>query len=196
MRTTISPSDKRAAKLASAEANGSPKPKKPSPSRKISLCAVLCAAALMLSYIESFIPASPFPGMRLGLFNIAVLAANLILGFPYAIAVSAARCVIAAVLFAQPTAFIYSAVGSALSLAAMAAAARLPRSFITPVGISVLGAAAHNCGQMLACALLLCDAAVFSYLPVMLIAAVPLGAVCGALCSAAMKIIYRLKILK
>ena len=51
--------------------------------RELTLCAVLTAMALALSYLESFFPLSlaiPIPGIKLGLANIVTLFALYALG--------------------------------------------------------------------------------------------------------------------
>ena len=53
--------------------------------KELTLCAVLSALALALSYMESFFPLVllvPLPGVKLGLANIVTLYALYALGFP------------------------------------------------------------------------------------------------------------------
>ena len=57
--------------------------------RELTLCAVLAALALALSYMESFFPLAlivPLPGVKLGLANIVTLYALYAIGFPSALA--------------------------------------------------------------------------------------------------------------
>ena len=63
--------------------------------RELTLCAVLAALALALSYMESFFPLAlivPLPGVKLGLANIVTLYALYALGFPSALAILLVRC--------------------------------------------------------------------------------------------------------
>ena len=63
--------------------------------RELTLCAVLSALALALSYMESFFPLVllvPLPGVKLGLANIVTLYALYALGFPSALAILLVRC--------------------------------------------------------------------------------------------------------
>ena len=62
--------------------------------RELTLCAVLAALALALSYMESFFPLAlivPLPGVKLGLANIVTLYALYALGFPSALAILLVR---------------------------------------------------------------------------------------------------------
>ena len=44
--------------------------------RELALCGMLAAMAMVFSYIESLLPIPyPFPGMRLGFANIAIISA-------------------------------------------------------------------------------------------------------------------------
>ena len=61
--------------------------------RELTLCAVLAALALALSYMESFFPLAlivPLPGVKLGLANIVTLYALYAIGFPSALSCSCA----------------------------------------------------------------------------------------------------------
>ena len=62
--------------------------------RELTLCAVLAALALALSYMESFFPLAlivPLPGVKLGLANIVTLYALYAIGFPSALAIRCLR---------------------------------------------------------------------------------------------------------
>ena len=63
--------------------------------RELTLCAVLTAMALALSYLESFFPLSlaiPIPGIKLGLANIVTLFALYALGPGQALMILLSRC--------------------------------------------------------------------------------------------------------
>ena len=68
--------------------------------RQLTLCAVLTAMALALSYLENFFPLSlaiPIPGIKLGLANIVTLFALYALGPGQALLILLARCLLGAV---------------------------------------------------------------------------------------------------
>ena len=75
--------------------------------KQISLCGVLTALALALSYTERFIPLQaviPLPGLKLGLANIITLLALYLLRTRYVTMILLARCVLGAI-FALASAF-------------------------------------------------------------------------------------------
>ena len=153
-----------------------------SPARRLATDAALLGVALMLSYIESILPLGlivPLPGIKLGLANIVIV---LLVWRGYAgdgAAVSFTRICLASVLFGGPLSFAISLAGGIFAFAALCLCAFILRRFVGLLGTSVLCAAAHNAGQISAAALLLYDGAVFSYLPVLLAAALITGTVTG-----------------
>ena len=68
--------------------------------KQLTLCAVLTALALALSYLENFFPLSlaiPIPGIKLGLANIVTVFALYALGPGQALLILAGRCLLGAV---------------------------------------------------------------------------------------------------
>ena len=83
---------------------------------------VLAALALVLSYIETFIPLPvPVPGIKLGLANVAVLVALELIDVKSALFVAAIKVLAAGFLFGNPLMMAYSAGGTILAFAFMAA---------------------------------------------------------------------------
>ena len=75
----------------------------------VTLCAVLTAMALALSYLENFFPLSlaiPIPGIKLGLANIVTLFALYALGPGQALLILLARCLLGAVFAGNMSALI------------------------------------------------------------------------------------------
>ena len=117
--------------------------------KKLTLCALLVSMALVLSYIERLIPlqmAIPIPGIKLGLANIVSLVALYLLGGRYAYGILALRCFLGSVFSGSITGLIFSMTGGSLAMLVMALAKRIP--FLSVYGVSILGAAAHNIGQI------------------------------------------------
>ena len=117
----------------------------------ITTCAVLTAVALALSYIERLIPLNllvPLPGIKLGLANIITLMTLYLLGGKYAWVVLLLRCTLGAMFGGSVTGFFFSITGGILALLTMQLSKKLP--FLSVYGVSILGAAAHNIGQILA----------------------------------------------
>jgi len=145
--------------------------------RTLAICACLTALALALSYCERFIPVGaliPLPGIKLGLANIVTLFALFALGRRYALAVMLTRCLLSAIFSGQPMALLFSVCGGLLALLAMSLAMR--SRHLSIYGVSILGAAAHNVGQIAAAMLIMHSTAIFYYLSTLLFAAIITGA--------------------
>ena len=158
--------------------------------KQISLCGVLTALALALSYTERFIPLQaviPLPGLKLGLANIITLLALYLLRTRYVTMILLARCVLGAIFGGGITGLAFSLCGGLLALGVMAAAQRTSRFSV--YGVSVLGAAAHNIGQILAAMVLMGSRYVAAYLPYLLVAAVVTGLVTGGLCAGVLRVL-------
>lgn len=147
--------------------------------KRLTALALLTAAAMLLSFVESQIPPIvPIPGVKLGLANLATLFALYKLGAKDAAAVSAVRVSLSALLFGSLSSFMYAIAGAALSLLVMILL-RMPRVFSTPV-VSVAGAVAHNVAQIGVSMLILQTEVVIYYLPALLISGIITGALIGA----------------
>ena len=146
--------------------------------RKVVHMGMLIALAMVLSFIESQIPAFiAVPGMKLGLANIAVVFALYSLGFREALGISMIRVLLSAILFGSAISGLYSAAGAILSLIGMALLKKT--GFFGTVGVSVSGAVLHNLGQIgIACFILRTQALVY-YLPFLILSAVVAGIVIG-----------------
>lgn len=145
---------------------------------KITLSALFCTAALILSYIESLIP--PFfaiPGIKLGLSNIISVYLLYTLGFKYALTVSLLRVAISSLLFGTTLTLVYSLSGALLSLLLMYLFKRL--SLFSEVGVSIIGGIAHNAAQIAVACLVMQTNRIIYYLPPLLISGTVTGAVIG-----------------
>ncbi len=144
--------------------------------QRITRLALLVAVALILHAVESVIPAPlPVPGAKLGLANIVTLIVIVLSGPRDALLVVALRTFLASLLSGRLSSFAFSIVGGVLATLVMSLAhRRLPHVFGLS-GISILGAVAHNVGQLLVACIVLGTPAIFSYLPVLLITGVATG---------------------
>ena len=89
--------------------------------KKLTTLSLLISVAMVLSYIESLIPAFvAVPGVKVGLSNIATVFALYILGAPGAVAVSVIRVFLSSLLFGNFAMMIYSLAGAFFSIAIMA----------------------------------------------------------------------------
>ncbi|HCJ01675.1 MAG TPA: heptaprenyl diphosphate synthase, partial [Clostridiales bacterium] len=95
--------------------------------RKLTRAAVLLSVALILGFLESWLPpVFPFlPYARIGLGNAAVLLAILWLGIPYAAIILLLKCVIIGLFTGAPVMILYSLAGSVLSFGVMCLLLRL-----------------------------------------------------------------------
>lgn len=150
--------------------------------RQLTLCAVLTALALGLSYMENFIPLGlliPLPGIKLGLANIVTIFALYALGSAQALLILIARCTLGAVFAGNLNALLFSLMGGLSAMLVMIGLSRLRRLSI--YGVSMGGAAAHNCGQVAAAMVTLGNAAPLAYLPVLLAVSLLSGTLTGYL---------------
>ena len=150
--------------------------------KQLTLCAVLTAMALALSYVENFLPLSlaiPVPGIKLGLANIVTVFALYVLGPAQALMILLARCFLGAVFAGNMNALIFSLLGGMSAMLVEIVLCRLPR--LSVYGVSIGGAAAHNCGQVAAAVLTLGNTAPLYYLPILLGVSLFTGALTGLL---------------
>lgn len=156
--------------------------------KKIALCAILTALALALSYMERFIPLQlviPIPGFKLGLANIVTLTALFLLKTKYAFAILAVRCILGAVFGGGITGLAFSLCGGLLAMTAMALIKKT--NLFSVYGVSVLGAAAHNVGQILAAMVLMNSVYVGAYLPWLLLVGIATGLLTGGICAGVLR---------
>ena len=148
----------------------------------IPLCGVLIALALALSYGERFLPLQlliPLPGVKLGLANIVTLLALYLFPTRYAFMILIPRCLLGAAFGGGITGLLFSLWGGLLALSAMALAKKVPLFSI--YGVSILGAAAHNVGQILAAMVLMRSYYIAAYLPWLLAVGLFTGLVTGGI---------------
>lgn len=117
--------------------------------------ALFIALAVSMHAFETLLP-SPVPWLRLGLANIMTLAALYLYDGRAAWTVSLARIGIASLLLGRlfSPGFWLSLSGAILATSAMIVMYRTARKSLSPIGISVCGAAGHAVGQILAARLL------------------------------------------
>ncbi len=147
--------------------------------KKLTTLAVTVAVAMVLSFVESRIPAFvSIPGVKVGLANIAVIFALYKLGWREAAAVSVVRVFLVSLLFGSVVSLAYSIAGAVLSLAVMMLVKRI--GLFSELAVSVVGGITHNIGQILVAFLLLETEVVFYYLPFLLVTGIIAGIAVGA----------------
>ena len=141
--------------------------------------AITVSFALILSYIESRLPAFvAIPGIKAGLANIAVIFTLYKLGAKEAAAISIIRVLLVSLLFGSPVSLIYSISGALLSLSVMIALKRLTP--LKEIAVSVCGGVMHNVGQITMASVLFDTNLVAYYMPFLILSGTVAGIVVGA----------------
>lgn len=148
--------------------------------RKLVFLSLLVAQAMVLSWLESMIPFTPgIPGAKLGLANIVTLIALSTLDFKSSFTIVLMRTTLTSFLFGTVSSLLYSLSGGLLSLVVMALVLKfLPKSF-SLMAVSIIGAIAHNLGQLLMAALVIENVNILYYLPFLMLLAIPTGLFVG-----------------
>jgi heptaprenyl diphosphate synthase len=149
--------------------------------RRLVFMAMLVCLAMVLSYIERFIPLNyAVPGIKLGLANLVILTGMYVLPFTSALSLVLLKCVMTAWIFGSFSAFLYSLGGSVLSFGLMSLLLYGSHFKLNILAVSVAGAIGHNLGQILLAALVMGSDKVFYYLPVLAATGIVTGLVIGA----------------
>ena len=146
--------------------------------KKIAVLALSIALAMILSFVESQIPAFvAIPGVKIGLANIAVVFVLYKLGWKEAVLISLVRVVMVSTLFGTLVSLFYSVAGAVLSLTGMVLLKKT--GLFSTVAVSVTGGVLHNVGQILMACLLLETNVIVYYLPFLILSGVIAGVVIG-----------------
>ncbi len=164
--------------------------------KRITFTALMTAASVVLSFVESLLPTAYFmpPGSKLGLSNIPVMfsASTLTIGETLLIVVAKSVFVFITRGF---TAFCMSLAGGILSALCMIILLKKKTGF-GYAGIGVISAICHNLGQLSVSFFLVQSSAIIGYAPVMLIASVVTGILTGTLLRLTMPYFTKLTNLK
>ena len=146
---------------------------------RLARTSLLAACALVLSYLETMIPLPvALPGVKLGLANVAVIAALYAIDARCALGVAAVKVAASGFLFGSPMMLAYSFGGMTCAFLGMLALYRIPGVGCVPV--SMASAILHNAGQLAVAACFLGTPAVFLSLPPLALCACATGALTGA----------------
>lgn len=151
--------------------------------KRTALCGMLTALALALSLAERMIPLElliPIPGVKLGLANVVTMFALLFLSPKEAYSILVCRVVLASLFAGSVTQLLFSLCGGVLALTTTWLLLHRHNRWFSFYGISAASAAMHNIGQILAAMLVMQSVDVIAYLPLLLISAIPMGFVTGA----------------
>jgi heptaprenyl diphosphate synthase len=150
-------------------------------SRDIARLGLLTGLALAMYILESVMP-RPLPWLRLGLSNALVLVVLLAYGLKLALSVSVMRTVVGSLVigsFLNPG-FVISILAGVTSCIAMGVARCAGKKVLGTVGISIIGALAHNMTQLSAAYILFVRRLeVFALIPLFLFLSAGTGLVTG-----------------
>lgn len=160
--------------------------------RRIVYPALFTAAGLMIAWLEFLIiPPTPMPGVKLGLANIATLAALYTLGAGQALCVCAARVFLSAFLFGSLSSAMYALSGGLTALLVMIVLKRT--GVFSIAGVSAAGGCFHNAGQLALAALVARTPGLMYYAPVLLIAGTATGLITSLAARPVIKTLSRLR---
>ena len=146
--------------------------------------AILCSQGIILGIIEQAVPPIfPFaPGAKLGLANLITVISLFTLPISDCVLLLYLRLVLTALISGGASLFLYSLAGSTLSFIAMLIVKKCYPKFMSIIGISIVGGAFHNLGQLLIAIWLAQAPSLILYLPVLTIMGILSGTLIG-ICS-------------
>lgn len=141
---------------------------------------ILTAIALVLSFVESQIPAFfPIPGIKLGLTNIVVIIALYDIDNKGAAFINFMRIILVSMVAGNSVSLIYSLAGGLLSLVIMIILKESKRFNI--IVVSIAGGVSHNVGQIIIAMILLNTREIGWYLLILWFTGIASGALVGLL---------------
>ena len=158
--------------------------------KKTAYLGLLCAAAIILGYVESLFPVFVgVPGMKIGLPNLAVVMVLYLYSWKEAIAVSFVRILVIGFLFGNAFSIAFSLAGGMLSLLCMEAVRRFLKLSCT--GVSMIGGVTHNLGQILVAMVVVENVRVGYYFSILAVSGLVTGILIGILAAELVKRIRR-----
>ena len=141
--------------------------------KQLAISSIMIGIALILSYIERFIPLQlviPLPGVKLGLANIVTLVTLYLFDKKQCVIILVIRCFLGAVFGGGITGLMFSLTGGLFAITSMIITQKMKCFSI--YGVSVFGAAFHHIGQILVSMILMKSIYIGSYLPYLLLVGV------------------------
>ncbi|MDR7870281.1 MAG: Gx transporter family protein [Tissierellaceae bacterium] len=137
---------------------------------KLIFLSVLVSVGLALSVLESAIPLPiTFPGARLGLSNMVVLVTLVVFGFKDGITVAMLKSIVLMLVTGSVSSFIYSFSGAIFSCLIMYIGYRFFSKIFSLIGVSILGALAHNFAQVTVATIIMNNLRIYTYLPFLML---------------------------
>ena len=146
--------------------------------KKVAFIGLSIALAMILSFVESQIPAMvAVPGIKVGLPNLVMVFLLYKVGWKETVIVSIVRILLISILFGNVQTLAFSVAGAALSLIGMILLKKT--NWFSCITVSIVGGILHNAGQIITACLWTGTAEIAYYLPVLLISGTLAGFVIG-----------------
>lgn len=128
--------------------------------------ALLVAIALAVSLVETMIPLPIMvPGAKLGLSNMIILVTLIIFGFKRGFQVAVLKSILLMLVTGFGPSFLYSFAGAVFATCMMGLALKYTTKYFSIIGVSIIGAVAHNLAQVVVASFVLGNVMVFTYFP-------------------------------
>lgn len=152
--------------------------------RRVVYLGLTTGLALGLHIFEALIPLPTdlvVPGFKLGLANIVSLYVIMNFGTKDAVTVAILRTILGSLLSGtfMTVTFFFSFSGAIVSSLIMGFLYKYATKYFSMLGISLIGALTHNLAQLIVASFVIQTWGIFSYLPYMLVFALPTGAIVG-----------------
>ena len=148
--------------------------------KRVTFLGLSIALAMILSFVESQIPALvAVPGIKVGLPNIVMVFLLYRVGWKETVTVSIIRILLVSMLFGNVQTMTFSSAGAVLSVLGMILLKKT--NWFSCVAVSVSGGILHNVGQIVAAVFWTGTAEIAFYLPVLLISGTVAGVLIGIL---------------
>lgn len=155
--------------------------------RRIAALATLVACSLIAFVAESLCPVGAIPGARLGLGNVFVLIAILVLGNAEGVFLVVAKTLLGALIAGNPGAAAYGLAGGLCSVAFCVVMLNSDKCRCSLVGISVCSAVINNIAQNATFCAAMQSPVMFAWLPYLVLTGCVGGATVGATATLALK---------
>jgi len=145
------------------------------------ITAMLITMASILHIIEGLFPPMPVTGAKLGLANIITLTTIVLYGPKIAVSVAVGRTVLGSIVGSGiiSIGFVMSVSGALLSWAVMSLLFHYSRKAFSLIGLSLVGAVAHNIAQLTVASFVLEENTILALLPFLMFFAIPTGIMVG-----------------
>ena len=145
---------------------------------KVAHFGVLVALALILSYVETWIPINfGIPGIKLGLSNLVVIISIYKYGLKKSFFLGITKVLLSNILFGNLSSMIFGLIGMICSVFLMCILKKTRKFSV--IGISMAGGIAHNLGQIFVAMFIIQSFAIIFYLPFLLLSGMITGILIG-----------------